>query len=73
MNVDCSGVNGLSVNTPYCEFHGAGTRTSLNDRNFFGGRLRRRKQRNCEENGAQNTKQSVHIFAIIRGHRITLQ
>ena len=73
MNVDRSGVNGLAVSAPYCEFDGAGTGTALNDRNCFVGRLPRSKRRNREENGAQNTKKSVHILAIIRGRRITLQ
>jgi hypothetical protein len=32
-------------------------------------RLRFRKQRDCDDDGAQNTKTSVHILNIIRAQR----
>jgi hypothetical protein len=68
MNLDRGCVNGFAVRIPDCKFEGTGTSTALYDGNFFVGRwsLSPRKQRGCDENGAQNTMHSVHMLTIIR-------
>jgi hypothetical protein len=63
MNLHRGCVNGFAVSAPNRKFEGTGTCTALYDGNFFVGRLRlrQRKHRECDENGAQNTMHSVHI------------
>ena len=60
---DC--VDRLAVHAPNRKFEGTGTRTALYDGNVFVGRLSLRKQRDGDNDGAQNTKHSVHILIII--------
>src|ERR1700691_2256027 len=72
MYFDRRRVNRFSVSASNRKFEGTGTCTALNDGNLFTGSLRLsfRKQKDCDKHGAQNTKHSVHILAIIRGRRI---
>ncbi len=66
MNLDRGRVSGFAVCAHNCKFEGTGTSTASYDRNFFVMRLRFREQRDCDDDGAQNTKQFVHILTIIR-------
>ena len=68
VNLDGGGVKGFAVRAHNRKFEGTGTGTALYDGNFFvvRWRLSLRKQRDCDKNGAQNTKHSVHMRTIIR-------
>ena len=71
VNFDGGCIDGLAVRAPYCKFNETGTSTAVYGWNFFAGhwRLSPRKQRDGDQNGTRNTKQSVHIRTIIRAQQ----
>jgi hypothetical protein len=68
MNLDRRSVDGLFVSALNCKLEGTWACTALNDGNLLTGRLcpTFRKQKDCDEDGAQSTKYAVHSLTIIQ-------
>ena len=68
MHRDRGSINGFAIYAQYCKFERTASHAAVDDGDFFIGcwRLSPKKQRGCDDDGAQNTKHSVHIHTIIR-------